>query len=303
MFKRIRQHAYFLRWYVTVRFLGRRKPLQTVLFIGNACNLRCKHCCIVSQTQTDFLSKSYATIRRELEQCYAAGSRFVDFEGGEPFLWRDGDKTVNDLFDLAKEVGFFSTTVTTNAQIPFDPCRSELVWVSLDGVGKFHDAIRGDGAFAQLEKNVAASSHPYLNANMVINRLNVDSVEETVRYVADHPKFRLISVNFHTPFPGTEDLELDWETRCRTIDLLLDLRRKGAPMMNTASGLRRMKDLNFTKRCWIANFVMADGTFYDQCQGKEAGVCDRCGFGMATEMLGVWNLKPETILAGLRVRM
>ncbi|MBR3218984.1 MAG: radical SAM protein [Thermoguttaceae bacterium] len=303
MFKSIRQHFYFLNWYAQVRLLGRRRPLQTVLFVGDACNLRCKHCSVVPKEGTPCRKKDYETIAQELRRCYALGSRFVDFEGGEPFLWKDGQRDINDLFDLAREIGFFSTTVTTNAQIPFEPCRSDLVWISLDGVGAYHDKIRGEGAFARLEKNIATSSHPCLNANMVVNPLNVDAVEDTVRYVADHPKLKMLSVNFHTPFPGTEDLELDWETRCGVIDRLISLRKKGAPLMNTASGLRRMKDMRFKKRCWVTNFVMVDGAFCPQCLGSEYGLCERCGFGMASEMAGLWNLHPETILAGLKVRM
>ncbi|MGI5831297.1 MAG: radical SAM protein [Thermoguttaceae bacterium] len=303
MFKKTAQRLYFLRWYASVRLLGRRRPLQSVLSVGNACNLRCRHCAVYPRKPEDTLKKSYETIREELEKCYRMGSRFVDFEGGEPFLWRDGEYTINDLFDLAKEIGFFSTTVTTNAQIPFDPCRSDLVWVSLDGVGKYHDLIRGPGAFDRLEKNVALSNHPYLNANMVVNKYNWEGVEETVRYIADHPKFHLLSVNFHNPFPGTEEMKLDWETRCKVIDLLVRLHKKGAPLMNTVGGLRRLKDMRFKKQCWISNFVFPDGTFHPQCGGDLIGLCEECGFGMATEMIGVWNLRLETIRAGLKVRM
>jgi len=302
MFKRFFQHLYFLKWYAQIRFAGRRKPLQSVVFISDRCNLRCKHCCVY-RNESEVTTKSYDTIAGELKRCYDLGSRFVDFEGGEPFLWRDGYRNINDLFRLAKKIGFFSTTVTTNAQISFEPCESDLIWISLDGVGKYHNDIRGEGAFERLEKNVALSNHPYINANMAINRLNYESVEETIRYVADHPKFKLISLNFHTPFPGTESLELDWDTRCRVIDKIIGLRKKGAPIMNSLAGLQRMKNMNFPKYCWISNFVAVDGAFHPQCQGEQAGVCDRCGFGMATEMYGVYHLTPATILAGLKVRM
>ena len=303
MFKKIAQRLYFLRWYAAVRFFGKRRPLQSVVAIGNACNLKCKHCAVYPRKPEETLKKDYEAVRRELEACYKMGSRFVDFEGGEPFLWRDGERTVNDLFDLAREIGFYSTTVTTNAQIPFEPCRSDLVWVSLDGVGKYHDLIRGPGAFDRMEKNVALSTHPCLNANMVINRYNWQAVEETVQYIADHPKFRLLAVSFHTPFPGTEEMKLDWETRCKVIDTLVALHKKGAPLMNTRSGLLRLKDMSFKKQCWISNFTFPDGTFEPNCGGERLGICKECGFGMAAEMIGLWNLNWETIHAGMKVRM
>lgn len=301
MFKRFFQHFYFLRWYLACRIFGKRKPLQTVLFIGDKCNLRCRHCSVIRGGWK--IEKKWEQIESELKRSWRNGSRFVDFEGGEPFLWRDGDKTVNDLFDLARKIGFFTTTVTTNAQLPFEPCRSDLVWVSLDGIGRYHDAVRGEGAFEKLEKNVALSTHSCLNANMAINKLNVENVEETIRYIAAHPKFHLISLNFHTPYPETEELALDAETRCRTIDLILALKKKGAPVMNSAGALKRMKSMKFQKVCWMTDFVMVNGDYFRACPNFETDLCAKCGFCMSAEMNGIWNLRPGTILAGLKVRM
>ncbi|MEG2666948.1 MAG: radical SAM protein, partial [Bacteroidales bacterium] len=73
-----------------------------------------------------------------------------------------GSYTVNDLCDLAKKIGFFSTTITTNAQLPFTQSRADSIWVSMDGTGKFHDQIRGEGAFEKMQKNIAGSAHKRL---------------------------------------------------------------------------------------------------------------------------------------------
>lgn len=301
-FKQIPQRLSFIDWYFRVRFLGKKIPLQSVLFISDVCNLKCEHC-IYAKSTAPRITKSWAQIEDELQRCRKLGARFVDFEGGEPFLWRDGEKTIDDLCVLAKKIGFFSTTITTNAQIPFDSPNSDLIWVSVDGVGKYHDAIRGEGAFEKLKKNVAASKHRFLNANMAINRLNYESVDDVVKFVWEHPRFKMLSVNFHTPFPGTEYMALDWDKRCEIIDKLLAWKKKGAPLMNTTRGIRGLKDMTFEKRCWIANFVSIDGVFHSQCEGAEQGICEKCGFGMATEMEGVFKLSPETILAGLKARM
>ena len=158
------------------------------------------------QTLTNPTSKSYEQIREELKYCHSLGSRFVDFEGGEPLLWRDGDKTVNDLCDLAHELGFYSCTITTNAQLPFAGCRADSIWVSLDGIGKYHEAVRGEGTFARLEENVAGCGHKALSVAMSVNRLNCDSVAQVLDYVKASPYIKSISFNFHTPFPGTESL-------------------------------------------------------------------------------------------------
>jgi MoaA/NifB/PqqE/SkfB family radical SAM enzyme len=287
-------------WFLGARFLGREAPLQTVLFVNNKCNLACRHCNIYNRDKP--VTKSLAAIGEELRYSYALGSRFVDLEGGEPLLWSEEGRDLNSVIALAKKIGFYSVTVTTNAQRPFSGCQADSIWVSLDGLGRYHDQIRGQGAFEKLKANVAAAGHPRLSANMVVNRLNHESVGETIEFVARSPHLRSISINFHTPFPGTEDLFLDWEARRQVIDEVIALKKKGRPIMNSVSGLRLMKGVDYVKRCWVTNFIMPDGQRLAECQGKAAGVCDRCGFCMAGEMNSVFRFKPDTILAGLSLR-
>ena len=90
-------------WWFKAAVLGKHYPLQSVIFISDRCNLSCKHCSVYNHTAP--IDKTFEQIRSELEYCYSLGSRFVDFEGGEPFIWRDGDKTVNDLCRLARQGG------------------------------------------------------------------------------------------------------------------------------------------------------------------------------------------------------
>lgn len=288
-------------WFFKARFLGYRNPLQTVLFINDNCNLACKHC-TVYQTKNPII-KSYETVKEELEYSYGLGSRFVDFEGGEPTLWKEGDKNLNSLIRLAKEIGFYSTTITTNAQLPFSDSEADSIWVSLDGYGEFHDRIRGKGAFERLEKNITTARHPHLSVNMVINNLNYTSVEETIEYAEKNPHIRSISLNFHTPYPGTEYLSLGAEERSGIIDLIIAKKRAGYSIMNSVSGLKLMKHNQFKKQCWVTNFILPDGTRLTECAGKSAGVCDRCGFSMAGEMRSVFDFKPDTIFAGMKLRM
>ncbi|MDR3204896.1 MAG: radical SAM protein [Deltaproteobacteria bacterium] len=292
--------AYLAYWFFKARFLARQAPLQTVLFINNKCNLACRHCNIYARSSS--ITKTYQTVGEELLYSYRLGARFVDFEGGEPLIWRDGSYDLNSLIELAKKIGFYSTTVTTNAQLPFDGCQADSIWVSLDGNRESHDLIRGQGSFDKLTENIANCGHHRLSVNMVVNTLNYHSLTETIEFATDNAHICSISINFHTPFPGTEDLFLDFETRNQVIDEVIYLKKQGRPIMNSVSGLKYMKDLNFEKRCWVTNFIMPDGRRLAQCQGLEAGVCQRCGFCMAGEMRSVFQFKPDTIFAGLKLR-
>lgn len=294
-------------WFLKTRILGKQIPLQSVVFITDKCNLQCKHCCVFRK-DTNYKISTFEEVKKELEYCYSIGARFIDFEGGEPFLWKDETipndiKDINSLFRLAKEIGFFSTTVTTNAQIDFSHCEADSIWVSLDGIGKYHDAIRGNGTFDKLVKNIAINPHKHLSVNMVINKLNYLSVKETIEFAKNNNHIEMISINFHTPFPGTEELELDWNIRNKIIDDVIEMKKQGFPIMNSVSGLKLMKRTDFKKYCWIANFIMSDHSRYAQCQGKEVGICDRCGFCMAGEMHATMSFKPDTIIAGMKLRM
>lgn len=296
---KLSQFTYLGWWYFRAKFLGRRKPMQTVQFISDRCNLQCKHCSVYQKENPHDMT--FDEIEAHLRYSYSLGSRFVDFEGGEVMLWHDGDKRINDLIDLAKKIGFFSTTITTNAQLPFSGIHADSIWVSLDGLGKYHDEIRGEGTFERLEKNISTANHPHLSVNMVINSLNYKSVDETLEYVKNSPYIESISFNFHTAFPGTEYLTLDNQIRKETIDKIIRYKKNGYPIMNTKTGLKRMIDCNFKKRCWITNFVYPNG-LRGNCVYENSDACNNCGFCMAGEMSAVFNLAPETIMAGFKLR-
>ncbi len=301
LLKQIGQAAYLPYWYLKSCVLGQHTPLQTVLFITDYCNLNCRHCAESGHAGT--IMKPFDQIMKELRFSYRKGSRFVDFEGGEPTLWKDGSLTLNDLYDAAHAMGFYSCTLTTNGQSDFSDTHADSVWVSVDGYGRVHDRIRGKGTFARLDHNIRLCRKSAVSINMAINRLNKDSVADTVRYAKKNPSIKSISLNFHTPFPGTESLMLSWEERCDVIDMIIAMKKKNYPIMNSYSGLRAMKKRNFKKYCWISNFILQDGKKLRTCPGRMFNLCDECGFGMAGEMYSLMHLNPDTVLSGMKLRL
>ncbi|MEG2336505.1 MAG: radical SAM protein, partial [Bacteroidales bacterium] len=144
----------------------------------------------------------------------------------------------------------------------------------------------------------------HLSVNMVINNLNYRGVRQAVEFAARNPGIQSISLNFHTPYQGTENLHIsDPNLRAQIIDEIIALKKQKYPIMNSISGLKLMKDNNFPKQCWVSNFIMPDGSRYTECPGKTAGVCADCGFCMAGEMHSVFTFKLDTIWAGLKLRM
>jgi len=306
---------YYMWWFAQCRILGKRKPLQSVVFITDRCNLDCKHCAIVRKGR-DSRSKSLAQIKEELQYCKDQGSRIIDFQGGEPSLWKDDSDEalaytgngkpadINTLIRLAKEMGFFSTTVTTNAQAPII-AESSLIWVSIDGDKKYHDSQRGEGAFDRTMKNIRESTHPRLNANMCVTSENWQDFERVTEIVRDTPQLKKMAFSFYTPLDRNIDLVPSVHAKDAVIDIAARLKREGFPLMNSLPAIEMMRDpKNYAHKsqCWITNFIMSDGTRLPGCQGQGTDACDDCGFGMAAEMYLLWRMDPKMIKGALAAR-
>lgn len=305
LFNLLSHYIYLAQWFVRARFLGRRAPLQTVLFITDKCNLRCKHCSVYGSA--GYIQRSFDDIVADMRYSYALGSRFIDLEGGEPTLWKEEGRTINDLIDAAMEIGFFSVTVTTNAQQDFSWIHPQSIWVSMDGVGEYHDRIRGEGSFERLEKHIAGSGFKHICVNMVVNARNYESLDAAMEYAKTNPAIEQISINFHTPYPGTEYLMLAAEKKAEIIDKVLEYKKKGYPIMNSRSGLKLMKrnalgEIELGKECFVTNFIYTNGS-RGLCVGYGTEQCRVCGFCMAGEMASVFNFKVDTVLSGFKLRM
>ena len=301
----IRQLFYLGQWFVRARLFGRKAPLQTVLFITDKCNLRCKHCSVYGSA--GYRQRKFDDILQDMRESYKAGSRFIDLEGGEPTLWKEDGKTINDIIDAALRMGFFSITVTTNAQQDFSWIHPDSIWVSMDGVGEYHERVRGAGTFARLEENIRKSGKKHICVNMVVNSLNWESLDAAMEYARSNEAIEQISINFHTPYPGTEYLMLPVEKKVELIDKVLEYKKKGYPVMNSRSGLRRMKrnalgEMKLGKECFVTNFIYPDGS-RGLCVGYGTDKCAQCGFCMAGEMSSVFHFCPDTIFAGFKLRM
>ena len=200
----VKQLFYLSQWFLRARFFGRRAPLQTVLFITDKCNLRCKHCSVYGSA--GYKQRSFEDIVADMRYSYELGSRFIDLEGGEPTLWKEEDRTINDLIDKALEIGFFSITVTTNAQQDFSWIHPQSIWVSMDGVGEYHDRIRGEGSFARLEENIRKSGKKQFLTYYFIAAhpgCTESDMRELKRFAEKELNLRPEQVQIFTPTPLT----------------------------------------------------------------------------------------------------
>ena len=295
MLRPLRRNAYYIAYFLRTR-VGRKRPLLASVKLSHRCNLRCQHCPFWRDAGP---SLSYVQALGALQALHAAGVRIAIFEGGEPFLWRDGQKDIRDLVREAKQL-FFSVGVTTNGTLPI-AADADVIWVSIDGLKDTHNAIRGR-TFDRILANIASSLHPRIFAHITINSLNWQEVPALVRFLSTRVKG--VTVQFHYPYgEGERDLSLTRAQRHEVLDELVQLKRNGMPVADSRACLRALADNSWTCYPWMVTSVHPDGKIVPGCyvQGRGAVSCERCGFAVHAEISLAYAGSLGPILTGNRI--
>ena len=124
---------------------------------------------------------------------------------------------------------------------------------------RYHERVRGEGTFARLEEHIRRSGQKHICVNMVVNTLNHESLDQAMEYVKQSPYIEQNSINFHTPYPGTEYLALPPEQKAAIIDRVLEYKRKGygITLLNYALETARAVSASVTARNNAANAASA----------------------------------------------
>jgi MoaA/NifB/PqqE/SkfB family radical SAM enzyme len=280
-------------------YAGRKQPLLGGVKLTHRCNLSCLHCPF---WQRDQRSLTFPEVLDSLDGLRRLGVRFVIFEGGEPFLWRDGDHRLADVIREAR-ARFDFVGVTTNGTFPID-VDADAVWISIDGLRATHDRIRGE-SFDTAIGHIEDSTHPNLYAHMTINALNQEDIPELVAFMA--PRVRGITLQLHYPYGVESDdgLRLSQRERLRVLNELIRLKRAGAPLVDSLACLRALRDGRWRCRPWLVASVDPDGALTRGCYVRNRGPvsCEACGFAAHAELSLAFAGRPSAIRTGLKIFM
>jgi Fe-coproporphyrin III synthase len=223
----------------------------------------------------------------------------VIFEGGEPLLWRDGERSFTDVAAYTRS-RFAVTGVTTNGTLPLDAA-TDIVWVSLDGLAATHDRLRGAPVFERIIANIRRSSHPHIYAHLTANAENHQELPALVRFIS--PLVKGITVQFYYPYGHDDHLFLAWPERRALLAALLDLQREGYPILNSPSALKALMTNRWRCQPWRFDCADPDGRVWQGCyvEGRGTVDCAKCGFSPYTEMSLAFQGHPQAILAGMRI--
>jgi MoaA/NifB/PqqE/SkfB family radical SAM enzyme len=132
---------------------GTGAPLFVVLSPTHKCNLLCEGCYASSKMKAPQLP--FHVTDKIFDQVYNEfGNRFMVISGGEPFMYKEGDRTIFDLWE--KYPGLFFMMYTNGTMITQEVAEklAELgnvtPAISIEGFEKETDARRGKGVFKKI---------------------------------------------------------------------------------------------------------------------------------------------------------
>ncbi len=157
--------------------------------LTNRCNLSCTHC-LFGSSPKEAPELSAARVLEAAEQASRLGCRVFALTGGEPFVHPDFPMIVSKLLALPQT----HVVVLTNGLLA-RPVLQRHAWdysrlhlqISLDGLERHHDAIRGSGTFARTVaemRRLAAMGVPF-TVSVCPTRRNLDEIVPLVDLAAD----------------------------------------------------------------------------------------------------------------------
>lgn len=297
----MRRFAGIVGFFLKSRILGRDIPLIASVKLTYRCNLACRACPFHLLAGKPGAHMTWDVACRSLDSLSESGCPIVVFEGGEPLLWTDSSHTFSDLAQYARK-RFSCVAATTNGTVDLN-VPTDILWVSVDGMRKNHNALRS-GSYDRAIENIRSSGHPRLYVHVTLNKLNWRDLPEIVETVAAISTVRGVTIQLFYPYNQGEDaLALSPVERLEALNTALFLKRAGYPVLNSSWGLRSMMGNTWTCRERLLANVNPDGGMAVGCYVKDRGevVCSQCGFTPVAEASGAYALLPGPLLAGMRI--
>ena len=203
-----------------------------------------------------------------LKQIYDSGACGIGFEGGEPLLRKD----LTEILAYSRSLPLHTSLVTNGTLLKsrideIAPYINGIVFVSLDGLEKTHDLIRGvNGCFKEAVQGITAAKRKVsVTINTTIMADNIHEVEDTVKLAKDLGVRIVLSVaheyhcNANASSPQADEIK-------KIAKQLIELKRKGYPIMNSINYFKVIaKEKNWQCKPWAMINIDTDGRMVLPC--------------------------------------
>ncbi len=243
---------------------GERVPLFCGHKLTYNCNLRCKMCPFWKRSSKD------SSIQREkaiLRRIYDSGACGIAFEGGEPLLRND----LVEILAFSRSLPLHTSLITNGTLLEsrIDEIASYVngvVYVSLDGLEKTHDTIRGvGGSFRKAVNGIIASREKVsVTINTTIMAENIYEIEDLVKFAKELDIKISVAVaheywNAKASAPASHDIR-------EIAGKLVEMKKKRYPLVNSIGYLKVIaREKNWTCKPWSLVNVGPDGKLVLPC--------------------------------------
>jgi len=215
-------------------------------------------------------SSEDSSIEREkaiLRRIYDSGACGIAFEGGEPLLRND----LVEILAFSRSLPLHTSLVTNGTLLEsrIDEIASYIngvVYVSLDGLEKTHDTIRGfSGCFRKAVRGIMASREKVsVTINTTIMAENIHEIEDLVK-LAKELDIKISVAVAHEYCNAKASAPAGHEIR-EIAGKLVEMKKKGYPLVNSISYFKVIaKEKNWTCKPWALVNVGPEGNLVLPC--------------------------------------
>jgi MoaA/NifB/PqqE/SkfB family radical SAM enzyme len=159
---------------------GFRPPFIMILSPTLHCNLRCKGCYTLGYGTKPELP--YELVERVLGECQELGIHFITILGGEPFLYPDLFRMIEEHPQIFFQVYTNGTLMTREKAKRLSELGNVLVVISIEGYEEETDRWRGSGVYRKI-----MDAFDYLREERVLIGTSATVTRENTEVVASEP--------------------------------------------------------------------------------------------------------------------
>ncbi len=202
-----------------------------------------------------------------LRQIYNSGACGIAFEGGEPLLRKD----LVQILAFSRSLPLHTSLITNGTLLEsrIDEISSYIngvIYVSLDGLEKTHNAIRGvDGCFKKALRGISAAAQKIpVTINTTIMSENIYEIEGMVKLARELNARISVAVahdycNANASAPAAKEIQ-------SLAGKLVAMKKQGYPIVNSLSYFKVMtKEKNWKCKPWAMINVGPDGKLVLPC--------------------------------------
>jgi len=249
-------------------FFSNLLDAKVPLFCGHKvtynCNLRCKMCPFWKRSSRDSTLEQEKAILKRVYDCGACG---IAFEGGEPLLRND----LVEILAFSRSLPLHTSIITNGTLLEsrideIAPYVNGVVYVSVDGMEKTHDAIRGvGGSFRKAVRGISAAiEKASVTINTTVMAENIDEIEDLVCLAKELGT--KISVAVAHEYCNVNASSAAIGKTSKIAHKLMEMKREGYPIVNSIGYLKVMaKDKSWQCKPWAMINIDPDGNVVLPC--------------------------------------